>query len=373
MPSPAPTLSDGPVFLRAHRRDDVPRVVEQCRDPLSQAWTKVPVPYAEADAVGFVDEVVPRGWAAGSEWAFALDVGGRFAGTVSLRAMGEGRAEIAFGAHPDVRGTGAVERGVRLLLGWGFDVQGLRTVVWRANRGNWASRRLAWRVGFSFDGTVQGYLPQRGELRDGWVGTLRAGEALEPRSAWLSNDAVEGGRVRLRPFRTDDALRVVEGLGDLQTQHWLAFLPRSPGLDDAERYLEQVTERLATAHTVTWAVADRDDDRLLGAVGIYRLGDEPELGYWTHPDARGRGVTVEAGALALDHAFGPLGLPRVAAYAAAPNAASREVLVRLAFRTTGTRRAAARTGDGAVVDLAGYDLLAAEWASARPSVRPSVR
>lgn len=359
-----PTLTDGEVTLRAHRRDDVPRIVEQCRDPLSQTWTTVPVPYAERDALTFVDDVVPGAWARSTEWAFALDVQGRFGGTVSLRAMGDDRAEIAFGAHPDVRGTGAVERGVRLLLGWGFD-QGLRTVVWRGNRGNWASRRLAWRVGFSFDGTVRGYLPQRGELLDGWVGTLLAGEPREPRTPWLSNPAVGGERVRLRPFRPEDASRIVEGLGDAQTQHWLAFVARSPGLADAERYLEQVTERLASAHTVTWAVAGRDDDRLLGAVGIYRLPEEPELGYWTHPEGRGRGLTTEAAALALDHAFGALSLPRVAAYAVTPNAASHRVLERLGFQTTGTRRAAARTGDGAVVDVVGYDLLAAEWSSVR--------
>jgi RimJ/RimL family protein N-acetyltransferase len=360
-----PTLTDGEVTLRAHRRDDVPRIVEQCRDPLSQTWTTVPVPYAESDAVEFVDETVPQGWAAGTEWPFALEVAGRFGGTVSLRAIGADRAEIAFGAHPDVRGTGAVERGVRLLLAWGFGAQGLRTVVWRANRGNWASRRLAWRVGFSLDGTVRGYLPQRGDLLDGWVGTLLAGEPHEPRTAWLSDPTLEGERVRLRAFRAGDAPRVVEGLGDAQTQHWLAFVARSSGLVDAERYLEQVTERLASAHTVTWAVADRDDDRLLGAVGIYRLGEEPELGYWTHPEARGRGLTTEAGALALDHAFGALALPRVAAYAVSPNAASHRVLERLGFRSTGTRRAAARTGDGTVVDVVGYDLLAAEWSSVR--------
>nr|WP_237447976.1 GNAT family N-acetyltransferase [Nocardioides flavescens] len=366
-------MTDGAVALRAHRLDDVPRVVEQCRDPLSQAWTTVPVPYAETDAVGFVAHVVPAGWATGTEWAFALEVDGRFGGTISLRPIGADRAEIGFGAHPDVRGTGAVERGVRLLLAWGLETQGLRTVVWRADRGNWASRRLAWRVGFSFDGTVRGYLPQRGELIDGWVGTLLAGEPREPRSPWLANPPVEGARVRLRPFRPEDAARVVEGLGDERTQHWLAFVPRSPGLADAERYLEQVTERLATAHTVTWAVADAGDDRLLGAVGIYRLAEEPELGYWTHPEARRRRLTVEAGALALDHAFGALSLPRVAAYVASPHRASRRVLEHLGFAPTGTRRAAARTGDGSVVDLAGYDLLATDWPASDDALRPSVR
>ena len=58
-----------------------------------------------------------------------------------------------------------MERALRLLLEWGFAEQGLQTVVWWANEGNWASRRLAWRLGFTFEGTLRRWLPQRGELR----------------------------------------------------------------------------------------------------------------------------------------------------------------------------------------------------------------
>jgi hypothetical protein len=114
-PTTAPTLTDGVVTLRAHRPDDVPRMVEQCRDPMSIAWTTVPVPYAESDAEEYGLQVLPAGWADGTEWAFAVELEGRYAGTVSLRDEGPGRAEIAYGSHPDVRGTGAVLRALRLL------------------------------------------------------------------------------------------------------------------------------------------------------------------------------------------------------------------------------------------------------------------
>jgi len=65
--------------------------------------------------------ILPAGWVDGSEWGFAVEVEGRYAGTISLRNEGPGRAEIAFGSHPDVRGTGAMERACQLLVGWGFD------------------------------------------------------------------------------------------------------------------------------------------------------------------------------------------------------------------------------------------------------------
>jgi RimJ/RimL family protein N-acetyltransferase len=362
---PAPTLTDGAVILRAHRPEDAQGALEQSRDPSSRRWTTVPVPYSMDDARSFVGEHMPSCWDRGSEWGFAVEVDGRYAGTVSLRPEGAGRAEIAYGAHPAVRGTGVVERALRLLLAWGFEEQGLHTVIWWAHVGNWASRKVAWRLGFSYDGTVRRWQPQRGELRDSWVGTLLRDDPREPRTTWLDCPVVEGDGVRLRPLTDADVPRIVEGIGDPDTQYWLAFLPRDPGEPEARTYLETVQERLATAHTVTWGFTAPDDDLLLGVVGLYRLPADAEVGYWTHPAARGRGLTRRAAGLAIGHAFDALGLERLSAYASAPNAASRRVLEANGMRTTGVQRQAARTGDGTAVDLVGYDLLAEEYAASR--------
>src|SRR4051794_1815370 len=372
----APTLTDGHVTLRAHRAEDARGSFEQCQDPLSQRWTTAPIPYSMEDAREFVGRIVPGGWESGTEWGFAVEVEGRYAGTVSLRDEGEGRAEVAYGSHPWVRGTGAMERALRLLLDWGFAEKDLHTIVWWANRGNWASRKVAWRLGFSFEGTLRHWLPQRGLLLDGWVGTLLREDPREPRTPWLANPMLEGDGVRLRPFTPADVPRVVEGIGDADTQYWLAFMPRDPGEADGAQYLETVTERLATGHTITWAFCAADDDALLGVVGLYRMQEEPEVGYWTHPDARGRGLTTRAAALAVRHAFDDLGLDRLAGYASAPNAASRRILERLGMRESGVHPLAARTGDGSAVDLVGYALLASEartvprWAAADQSSTP---
>src|SRR3954452_16432166 len=50
-----PTLTDGTVTLRAHRPEDAQGSFEQSRDPLSQRWTTVPVPYTMDDARAFVE------------------------------------------------------------------------------------------------------------------------------------------------------------------------------------------------------------------------------------------------------------------------------------------------------------------------------
>jgi RimJ/RimL family protein N-acetyltransferase len=362
---PAPTLTDGTVTIRAHRPDDVRGSFEQCQDPSSQRWTTVPVPYSMEDARTFVEEICPAGWADDSEWSFAIEHEGRYGGTISLRNEGSGRAEIAYGAHPAVRGTGAVERALRLLLEWGFAEKDLQTVIWYAHVGNWASRKVAWRLGFSYDGMVRRWQPQRGELRDSWVGTLLRDDALEPSTPWLSNPVVEGDGVRLRPFTDTDVPRIVEGIGDPDTQYWLAFMPRDPGEAEGRQYLETVQDRLATGHTITWAFCASDDERLLGVVGLYRLKEEAEVGYWTHPDARGRGLTTRAAGLGVRHAFEALKLDRLAGYASAGNAGSLRVLEAIGLRRVGLQRGAARTGAGEVVDLVGYDVLAEEYAASR--------
>jgi RimJ/RimL family protein N-acetyltransferase len=371
-PDDVPVLSDGRVTLRAHRRDDVEGAFEQCTDPVSQRWTTVPVPYSRSDAEHFVTEAVPAGWGAG-RWAFAVeapddDGRSRFCGTVELRDEGNRRAEVAYGAHPWARGRGIMLRALTLLLDWGFTDQGLRAVIWWANTGNWASRRTAWRLGFSCDGTVERWLPQRGDLLDGWVGVLHADDPRAPRHDWLEVPELRGERVALRAFRDGDADRVVEACGDERTAYWFWRMPSPYTLDDARAYLLGRGEQCASGAGVTWAVAGPADDRLLGSISLFDVkpGREAEIGYWTHPEARGRGVMTEACGLVVRHGFaspaaGGLGLRRILVFAAADNTASRRVIESNGFTQVGRERNGMRLRDGSLVDTACYDLLVEEY------------
>ena len=363
-PTTAPTVTDGVVTLRAHRAEDVPRMVEQCRDPVSIAWTTVPTPYAESDAEEYGLQVLPAGWADGSEWGFAVEFEGRYAGTISLRDEGPGRAEIAYGSHPDVRGTGTVLRALRLLVDWGFDVLGLETIVWQAFTGNWASRKAAWRLGFTVEGTLRQYLPQRGQRRDAWIGTLLKDDPREPRSTWLEVPVLEGEGFRLRPVRESDAPRIHEGTAEPETQRWLGHKPAPYTLDDAIAYVQKRRELEATGACVTWVIADPEDDRVLGTILWFNwtAGVECEIGYWVHPEARGRGLAVRATRLVVGHVFETLGVKRVSAFAAADNVASRRVIERVGFRLYGIERYGAWVRDDHV-DMALYDVTASEWAA----------
>ena len=123
--STIPTLTDGVVTLRAPIASDVQGSYEQCQDPLSQQWTTIPVPYTHDDANIYMYHFIPRGWETGKEWGFVVEAEdeagkARFCGTLSLRNLGEGRAEVAYGSHPWARGRGVMERALRLLIDWGF-------------------------------------------------------------------------------------------------------------------------------------------------------------------------------------------------------------------------------------------------------------
>lgn len=173
----APELTDGAdLVLRLPVVADVDDIVAKCRDPEFKRWTTVPVPYGEADAEEFLRQV-KRGWQANVA-AFAIACDGRYGGGVDLRFDGVGGAEVGFGLAPWARGKGVMTRALRLALAWGFELPEIAVVYWRAQVGNWASRRVAIRCGFRMEGAVPDLLEQRGERRDGWIGSLRRGEPL---------------------------------------------------------------------------------------------------------------------------------------------------------------------------------------------------
>lgn len=175
LPEPPPLDAGDGVLLRRHRPEDATGVFDQGTDPAMQRWTTVPVPYERHHADEFLEKV-DAGWADGTMAAFAIEVDGRFGGTVDLRLGEGGWAEIGFGLHPAARGRGVMTRAARTALRWGFEELGLVGVHWRAVVGNRASRSVAEKCGFTVEGEVRGLLVARGQRDDGWIGSLLASE-----------------------------------------------------------------------------------------------------------------------------------------------------------------------------------------------------
>jgi RimJ/RimL family protein N-acetyltransferase len=181
---------------------------------------------------------------------------------------------------------------------------------------------------------------------------------------------IECDGFRLRPFRATDAKRTTEACNDERTQYWLAGMP-SPYLPEhAESFIESRSENAASGEGVSWVIADRETDELLGNVSVFDLKSRydqtmGEIGYWAHPEARGRGLMTAAVALAIKHAFlpiehGGLGRRRLTLFAAEPNTASARVALANGFTRTGTARAANARRDGSYDNLLSFDLLSTD-------------
>jgi len=379
-PEDVPRVTDGKVSLRAHREHDLDAIVEMCRDPLSRRWAaNLPDPYGPGDAEAFLRESVAPGWELGTSrgWAIeAIDSSGlpRFAGNVDIR--GGPDATIGFVLHPWARGHGVMSGAVRLALRWCFAEAGIELVSWMSQVGNVASRRVAWAAGFTFHTTMPRVLRRGGPATDAWIATVLPGDDLRPKTRWLSPTVLQGDRVRLRPFADSDINKIVEACSDARTSHWLAMLPAPYTEVAAREYLHSRPVNESLARGVTWCIADLESDSLLGCIGLMDLDMDRasgEVGYWTHPDARGRGIMTEAAALAVAHALdaiagGGLGLRRLELLAAAGNTASIEVARRAGFVQVGRERQAELLRDGTYDDLITFDLLASHW---RPGQRPT--
>jgi len=370
-----PVLTDGVVTLRAHVTDDIDAVTEMCRDDEFARWTTVPVPYSRDNAEHFITEILPTAWREHSSFGWAIEAcddegRARFAGNVDLRTSP--RPDIGFGLHPWARGRGLMSRAVRLVTRWGFDTLGMPLVHWECHTGNFDSWRVAWACGFAFQATMPGYSPQRGDLRDAWLAVLRADDEQRPGTRWLSAPVLEGERVRLRPHTEADLTRIVQACTDPLTRHWLPEMPHPYTTETARSFVLACRLGESLGKKVTWAVADRASDLLLANVSVFDLDNamcpgSAEVGYWAHPDARGRGAVTEAVELMTRHAFaaeadGGLACHRLQVGASYGNIGSRRVAERTGYRQVGHFRLDGRLGDGTYEDGVWFDQLATDRA-----------
>jgi len=376
-----PVLGEDAVVLRGLRPGDAADLVELAADRDVQRW--LPQPPAGSPATSLTaalageraaqDLVVraQRGWDAGTWLALAVEVEGRFAGVLELHPQDAGGARVTGALAPGARGLGAASGALRLLLTWGFAELGLQVVHARGEVGAWAARRAAWACGFAVEGTVRDLLVRDGERRDAWVASLRWEDPLRPRHRWLDAVPLAGHGVRLGPHAPDDVSRTTQACAQEDTQRWLPSLPAPYTVLDAVAHLAACEEQQARGTAVHWAVRGAGGGDQLGEVGLFRLGGgarSAEVGYWCHPDARGRGVTTAAVRLVARHALGAaagggLGLERLVLLAARDNAASRRVAVKAGFTEVGVDRLAERLRDGTRTDFIRYDLLATEMST----------
>jgi RimJ/RimL family protein N-acetyltransferase len=163
--------------------------------------------------------------------------------------------------------------------------------------------------------------------------------------------------VRLRPIVPADAAGILAACQDPEIQRWTRVpIPYQP--TDAAEFAGGRAAEWATGGELTFALTDAADPgaRMLGCLSLFAETEgRREVGYWTGPDGRGRGLTTAAVRLVADFALRPvaeggLGVARVDWFAEVGNNRSRAVAERAGFVVEGVLHDYLPTRDGGRVD-----------------------
>ncbi len=221
---------------------DIDEINQICQDGQIQKWTTVPVPYSRDDAAYFIEKVALPGWQNGSPTWFirmiadeeAEGVGSsstRFreepskspiVGAIGLVKKGL-TAEIGYWLAAYGRGRGIMGEAVQAALDYAFETMQVESVQYECfvigGEPNWASAKVAWRAGFTFDGLIRkARTSNRGVAVDALVGSMLKEDPREPSHAWFGptaqRPAVPDSRdpeALVRQFHETYALPVVAG------------------------------------------------------------------------------------------------------------------------------------------------------------------
>jgi ribosomal-protein-alanine N-acetyltransferase len=149
---------------------------------------------------------------------------------------------------------------------------------------------------------------------------------------------LEGPRLRLRPWREEDADAFAAMNADPEVmRHFAAPLTRA----QSDAFLAALMAHRAAHGFCFWAVERHDAPGPIGLCGLMRVPFEArftpavEIGWRLFPAFWGQGFAREAAELALGAAFGPLGLGEVVAFTVPANRRSWGLMRRLGMRPDG--------------------------------------
>ena len=153
---PDPVLGDAEMILRPSTERDLAAIRAGYSEPDIRHWMcwEGEPPPDDAEARSNIERAA-NAWREGSWAVFRIADGAtdRVVGGVNLRLTDHQIAEISYFLLESARGRGWATRAVQLVSRWAFQDLGIERIELRVHPDNAASRRVAERAGFVFEGT----------------------------------------------------------------------------------------------------------------------------------------------------------------------------------------------------------------------------
>jgi RimJ/RimL family protein N-acetyltransferase len=161
----------------------------------------------------------------------------------------------------------------------------------------------------------------------------------------LTGTALTTGRLVLSAPGEADIDRLTELCQDPDIAAWTT-VPSPYTRENAEQFVREIVAGgMAAGTDAVFALYHATTGELLGMVGLHgiaarsdRRTAHAELGYWTAPDARGKGYITEAARAVCRWGFEELELERIDWMAFVGNEGSRRVAEKVGFTVEGTQR-----------------------------------
>jgi RimJ/RimL family protein N-acetyltransferase len=151
-------------------------------------------------------------------------------------------------------------------------------------------------------------------------------------------------KVRLREPTSADAAAIARGLHDPAVSKF-AYSGRFSDISEDEvrrQLIDRWVEFLHEDKAILFVITEHSADDFLGIVQLFRFEWDREMfaevGFWTAPDARGRGIAPAAVELATRWAIKELGLQRIEGLTEPNNTGAIAVMKRAGFVEEGIRR-----------------------------------
>ena len=177
------------------------------------------------------------------------------------------------------------------------------------------------------------------------------------------------GRLRLRPWRDDDADSLFEAARESVTSvaRWLPWCHADYQRHEAVAWIARCRDGWHAGEHVALPIFDAVGGELLGAVGLNQFNRAhriANLGYWVRQSRHGQGIATAACRLAARFGFEQLGLARIEIVVLPDNRASRRTAKKLGAQFEAIARHRLWM-DGQPHDAAVYALIPADLPGAR--------